>query len=70
MLERLRSETPAYFKALRNGALTFGTCAFAAVQVANQINLTTPFVLDTLKYLVVACAFIAGTSQLTTKTDN
>lgn len=69
LITRVKAETPVFFKRLRNMALSAGTSLTAAWAVISQFNVVVPAgVTHAISYAIVACAFIAGTSQLT-KTD-
>jgi hypothetical protein len=71
---RWKSETPKFFNKLKNIALGIGgmsLAALTAIEIVNKINAIDFHKLPTiLGYIIVTCAFIAGTSKLTTTDTN
>ena len=63
--ERIKSETPDFFKRLRNIALVILTSTAAAYTINSTMGLGLN--LDFLSYVIVVCAAVAGTSQLPKK---
>ena len=65
-IERIKAKTPKFWKDVQKYALIVGGSA-AAVMVANtQFNLILhDWFLTAVSYVVVVCAAIAGTAQLT-----
>lgn len=61
--ERWKKETPNFFKKLKKIALILGGSAIAAYSINMTMGLGLD--LDFLSYVIVICASVAGTSQLT-----
>lgn len=65
---RWKAESPLFFRRIRNIALSIGIPAFAAISVSSFFPATIQLdgtLMNALGYLTVACAAIAGTSNLT-----
>jgi hypothetical protein len=66
LFERIKSESPAFFKKLKAIALSLGGSALAVLAVNATTDLHLPEVtLTGIGYVVAVCAAIAGTAQLT-----
>ena len=64
--ERLKSNSPKYFKKLRNIALQVGSGLLAIITLNSTLNLELdPIFIKIISYLLVTAAAVAGTSQLT-----
>lgn len=66
VIERLLAKTPCFWKKVQKIALSFGGSG-AAVMVANSSFALTidTSIIKFVSYVVVVCAAIAGTAQLT-----
>jgi len=66
--QRIKLETPVFFKRLRNLAIYIGGSATAVITANATIPLNLPTKIITLcSYIIAICVAIAGTSQLTKK---
>jgi len=70
IIERWKSESPTFFKKLKNVSISVGTSAGAviAANATMSLNLSETLI-SILGYVVAVCVAIAGTSKLT-KEDN
>jgi hypothetical protein len=69
--ERWKSETPIFFKKLRNMAMTLGSSATALWLTNESMSLHLPDgVMNVCKYTIAACAAMGITSQLTKETPS
>jgi hypothetical protein len=71
IIARWKAECPDFFKKVKKGALSIGGSAVAVI-VANSslsLNLNTTLI-SILGYVIAACAFTAGTAQLTRQDNN
>lgn len=67
-LNRLKSESPRYFKRIRTLAFAIGGSAVAMISIESTMSLGMPTILITIcKYAIFICAGIAGTATLTRK---
>lgn len=65
---RIKSESPQFFKTLKQIAYTVGASSVAVITANTTFSLALPATLITiLSYVIAVCVAIAGTSQLTTK---
>lgn len=68
--ERWKSETPVFFKKVRNLMVTLSTMATSVLAVGSIPNISMPeLVTKVASYILIASAAIGVTAQLT-KTDN
>ena len=66
--QRIKAESPAFFKGLKKVAITVGSSAAAVMGANSAMSLSLPTTIITiLSYTITVCVAIAGTSQLTTK---
>jgi len=69
LINRLKAETPDFFKKVRSIAIYIASGATAAWTANSTMGLNLPeTLLDVFKYIIVAAAFTGVTAQLT-KTD-
>jgi hypothetical protein len=68
IIERLKAESPAFFKKLKKIALSVGGSAATVLTVNASLSLNLPSMLiSVIGYVVAASVAIAGTSLLTKK---
>jgi hypothetical protein len=67
---RWKAESPEFFKELKKLSIKIGSSASAVVIInsTTQLNLNINLI-TALSYLIAICAAIAGTSQLTVKSN-
>lgn len=62
---RWKAKTPIFFRKVRNGAITIGISCVAALAVSAVPHATPhPMLISVLTHTLIACAFIAGTSEM------
>jgi len=67
-VERLRKESPSYFKKLRNFCLWYIGASGAALATITMLELTVPdMVMTFIKYSIVAATFMVFSSTLPNK---
>lgn len=67
-LDRIKSESPKYFKKLRALAFSLGGSAIAIWTINETMNLELdPWFIKILKWIIAICIGIAGTATLTKK---
>ena len=68
IIDRIKAESPSFFKKLRTLALSVGGSALAVIAANKAISLgLNETLLEVLNYVIAVCVAIAGTSQLTKK---
>lgn len=68
---RWQAKTPKFFKKARKTALTVGCSCIAIVGVSITPGITLdPIFIKVISYVIVACAAVAGTAQLTKDTTD
>lgn len=66
VIDRWKSETPKFFKGVKNLSLTLGTAAASVWGINSMMNLELPqIILDVCKYAIAVAAAMGFTAQLT-----
>lgn len=64
--ERWTSNSPAFFKGLKNFALQLGGAALAVIAINATLPISLPTSVITIaSYIVAVCSAVAGTAKLT-----